>query len=214
MSQKIKCEYCDGSVTKVKGVLPFKSKALGAVNVPDIEQHKCSKCGNTVISLDEADKVTAFIKNKEQEIINNLPACVFISLNQAAERLGITKQAFSKHPRIKRGFIYSITIDNKKYFYKRSVEAFKATKDGRVSLTYLSIINQIDVGVCAEKPIEIAYIPLSVFQQSFGEMAFKVIYSQQSNKPLEVDTNFDDDLFISSTFYKQQPNYISCDSTH
>ena len=151
MSQKTKCEYCDGSVTKVKGVLPFKSKALGAVTVPDIEQHKCSKCGNTVISLDEADKVTTFIKNKEQEIINNLPVCDFISLNQATERLGITKQAFSKHPRIKRGFIYSITIDNKKYFYKRSVEAFKETKDGRVSLSYSSIINQIDLSVKADQ---------------------------------------------------------------
>jgi hypothetical protein len=214
MSQKTKCEYCDGSVTKVKGVLPFKSKALGAVNVPDIEQHKCSMCGNTVISLNEADKVTAFIKNKEQEIINNLPACDFISLNQAAERLGITKQAFSKHPRIKRGFIYSITIDNKKYFYKRSVEAFKATKDGRVSLSYLSIINQIDVGVCAEKPREIAYIPLSAFQQSLGEMAFKVIYLQQNNKPLAIDTNFDDEQFIPAALYNQQPYYISCNTTH
>ncbi len=151
MSRKTKCEYCDGSVTKVKGILPFKSKALGAVTVPEIEQHKCSKCGNTVISLDEADKVTEFIRIKEQEIINNLPACDFISLNQAAERLGITKQAFSKHPRIKRGFIYSIIIDNKKYFYKRSVEAFKETKDGRVSLSYSSIINQIDVSVKADQ---------------------------------------------------------------
>ncbi len=156
MSQKTKCEYCDGLVTTVRESMPFKSKALGTVfSVPDIEQHKCSKCGNTVISLNEADKVTIFVRNKEQEAINNLPACDFISLNQAAELLGITKQAFSKHPRIKRGFIYSITIDDKKFFYKRSVEAFKATKDGRVSLSWRTIINQIEVNVQTEQPREI-----------------------------------------------------------
>lgn len=136
MSLKTKCEYCDGTVTRITGALPFKSKALGTVvSVPDIEQHKCSKCGNTVISLDEADKVADFIKNREQHIINNLPVSDFISLNQAADLLGVSKQAFSKHPRVKRGFIYSITIDNKKFFYKRSVEAFRDTKDGRVSLS-------------------------------------------------------------------------------
>ncbi len=134
--QKTKCEYCDGKITKVKTSLPFKSKALGTVTVPDIEQYTCSKCGNSSLSLDEANKVSQYVRDKEQHVISNLPVCDFISLNQAAELLDITKQAFSKHPRIKRGFIYSTTIDGKKFFYKRSVEAFKETRDGRISLNH------------------------------------------------------------------------------
>lgn len=199
MSQKTKCEYCDGTITTVREPLPFKSKALGAVVIPAIEQHKCSQCGNTVISLDEADKVTTFVRNKEQEAINNLPACDFVSLNQAAELLGITKQAFSKHPRIKRGYIYSITIDDKKFYYKRSVEAFKATKDGRVSLSWLSIFKQIE----AEPPRETTFS--QVQQQLFVGMASN-IYAQQNNKPLQIDTSADD-LFIPAALYDQQSSF-------
>lgn len=212
MSLKTKCEYCDGTVTKAIGVLPFKSKALGVVCVPDIEQHKCSKCGNTVISLDEADKVADFIKNREQNIINNLHVSDFISLNQAADLLGISKQAFSKHPRVKRGFIYSITIDNKKFFYKRSVEAFRDTKDGRVSLSWPSIINQIEVSVQAEPSREIAFSHIQ--QQILMNMASNIIYAQQNNKPMQIDPNIDNDAFIPAAVFSRQPQYISCNTTH
>lgn len=198
MSQKTSCEYCDGTITKVKTVLPFKSKALGTVNVPDVEQHKCSKCGNTSLSLDEANKVTQFVRDKEQHVINHLPASDFISLNQAAELLGISKQAFSKHPRVKRDFIYSITIDNKKFFYKRSVEAFRDSKDGRVSLSWPSIINQIEVSVKPEPPREVAFSHIQ--QQILVGMVSNIFYAQQSNNALQIDTNADD-LFVPAALY-------------
>ena len=210
MSQKTSCEYCDGTITKVKTVLSFKSKALGTVRVPDIEQHKCSKCGNTTLSLDEANKVSQFIRDKEQHIIDNLPASDFISLNQAADLLGISKQAFSKHPRIKRGFIYSISIDNKKFFYKRSVEAFRDSKDGRVSLSWASIINQIEVSVKPEPPREVACSQLQ--QQILVNMASNIIYAQQKNNPLQIDSNADD-LFIPAALYDQQSGYIRYKTT-
>jgi hypothetical protein len=210
MSQKSNCEYCDGTITKVKTVLSFRSKALGTVCVPDIEQYKCSKCGNTTLSLDEANKVSQFVRDKEQHVINNLPVSDFISLNQAASLLGISKQAFSKHPRVKRGFIYSITIDNKKFFYKRSVEAFRDTKDGRVSLSWPSIINQIEVSVKAEPPREVAFSQLQ--QQILVNMASNIIYAQQKNNPLQIDTNADD-LFIPAAMYDQQSGYTRYKTT-
>ncbi|HIJ95672.1 MAG TPA: hypothetical protein HPP94_08040 [Desulfuromonadales bacterium] len=204
MSRKTNCEYCDGTITTVKTILFFKSKALGTVRIPDIEQHKCSKCDNTSLSLDEANKVSQFVRDKEQHIIDNLPASDFISLNQAADLLGISKQAFSKHPRVKRGFIYSITIDNKKFFYKRSVEAFRDTKDGRVSLSWPSIINQIEVSVKPEPPREVSYSHLQ--QQILVNRASNFVYAQQKNNPLHIDTNADD-LFIPATMYDQQSCY-------
>lgn len=210
MSQKTKCEYCDGTITKVKTVLPFKSKALGTVSVPDIEQHKCSKCGNTSLSLDEANKVSQFVRDKEQHVINNLPASDFISLNQAAELLGISKQAFSKHPRVKRSFIYSITIDNKKFFYKRSVEAFRDTKDGRVSLSWPSIINQIEVSVQAEPPREVAFSQLQ--QHILVNMASNIFYAQQKSNSLQIDTNADD-LFVPAALYDPDSGSIRYKAT-
>jgi hypothetical protein len=205
MSRKANCEYCDGTITKVKTVLSFKSKALGTIRIPDIEQHKCSKCDNTSLSLDEANKVSQFVRDKEQHVINNLPASDFISLNQAAELLGISKQAFSKHPRVKRNFIYFITIDNKKFFYKRSVEAFRETKDGRVSLSWPSIINQIEVSVKPELPREVSYNHLQ--QHILVNIASNIIYAQKKNNPLQIiDTNADD-LFIPAAMYDQQSCY-------
>jgi hypothetical protein len=134
MHRHLKCEYCGGAIIKTRDKLKFKSKALGDVLVPDIEQSKCTKCNDVLISLDEADKVAKYIKDKEHQTIKLLPFDDMISLNAAAKILGITKQAFSKNSRIKRGFIYSAAKDNKKYYYRKSVEAFKLTGDGRIAL--------------------------------------------------------------------------------
>jgi hypothetical protein len=51
--------------------------------------------------------------------------------------LGITKRAFNKNPRIVRGFILSVEKDGKKYYLKKSVEQFKLSNDGRISLGQL-----------------------------------------------------------------------------
>ena len=141
MHRHLKCEYCGGAIIKTRDKLKFKSKALGDVLVPDIEQSKCAKCNDVLISLDEADKVAKYIKDKEHQTIKLLPFDDMISLNAAAKILGITKQAFSKNSRIKRGFIYSATKDNKKYYYKKSVEAFKITGDGRISIMTKNEVN-------------------------------------------------------------------------
>jgi hypothetical protein len=115
--------------------LPFNSKAIGKLSVPGIEQFKCTKCGNTLVSLNETDKILDFVNRKEQEAINRLPIGDFLSMNEAAGILGVSKQAFNKNPRIKRGFIYFIKKDGRKYYYKKSVEEFKRTgKDGRINL--------------------------------------------------------------------------------
>jgi hypothetical protein len=210
MSLKANFECCDGTITKVKTFLSFKSKALGTVLVPDIERHECSKCGNASLSLDEANKVSQFVRDKEQHVINSLPVSDFISLNQAAGLLGISKQAFSKHSRVKHEFIYSITIDNKKIFYKRSVEAFRDTKDGRVSLSWPSIINQIEVSVKAEPPREVTF---SQFQQQIlVNMASNIIYAQQKNNPPQIDTTVDA-LFIPVALYDQEFGYTRYKTT-
>ena len=213
MSQKTNCEQCDGEIAKVITPLSFRSKALGTVDVPDVEQYVCSTCGNSTLTLDEANKVSQFVRDKEQHVINSLPACEFISLNQAAELLGITKQAFSKHPRIKRGFIYSITIDNKKYYYKRSVEAFKETRDGRISLSHHAVVKQIDVELTKDVQQEVSYIPLDLFGQfSNNEFGFKVFYSS-SNNPMDAESTATDSLIFPGVF-ELRSNYISCRTTH
>ncbi|QSV46240.1 helix-turn-helix domain-containing protein [Geobacter benzoatilyticus] len=131
----MRCDMCNGAVSSVIGSISFASKVLGRILVPHVKHSKCRDCGDISIDFNESKKIHDFISKKESDAIYSLPIGDFISLNEAADILGITKQAFSKHSRIKRGFIYSVTIDNKKLFYKKSVEEFKRTgKDGRIML--------------------------------------------------------------------------------
>ena len=54
-----------------------------------------------------------------------MPIGNFIATNEAASILGVTKQAFSKNPKIKRGLIYCKKMGARKFFLKKSVEAQK-----------------------------------------------------------------------------------------
>ncbi len=132
----MKCDLCNGEITTIIGSVNFKSKMLGTVSVPAIKHSKCMNCGEILIDYSESKKAHAYIIKREIETLKSLPIGDFISANIAADILGITKQAFSKHSRIKRGFIYSVTQDDgKKRYYKKSVEEFKRTgKDGRLAL--------------------------------------------------------------------------------
>jgi len=128
------CHGCSGKIIEVKKDYHFESKALGIVQVPNITFHECTSCGKRVINFQEAKKVTDFVHKKELQALCRLPIGEFLSQNQAAEILEMSKQAFSKNSRIKRGFIYFVQIDGKKFYYSRSVEQFKKNRDGRIRL--------------------------------------------------------------------------------
>lgn len=131
----MKCEMCNGKLSKVKEELEFSTPALGKLLIPNVTFFKCNECGEKLLTPEISNKVTDYVKTKEQEAINSLPIGEFISLNEAAEILGVTKQAFSKNPKIKRGWIYSTHIGERKYYYLKSVEFFKKKKDGRIPLS-------------------------------------------------------------------------------
>jgi YgiT-type zinc finger domain-containing protein len=131
----MKCEMCNGKLSKVKEELEFSTPALGKLLIPNVTFFKCNECGEKLLTPEISNKVMDYVKTKEQEAINSLPIGEFISLNEAAEILGVTKQAFSKNPKIKRGWIYSTNIGERKYYYLKSVEFFKKKKDGRIPLS-------------------------------------------------------------------------------
>ncbi|MEK7485403.1 MAG: YgiT-type zinc finger protein [Planctomycetota bacterium] len=130
----MKCEMCNGKLSKVKEELEFLTPSLGKLLIPNITFFKCNNCGEKLLNPEMSDKITKYVKIKEQEAIDSLPVGEFVSLNEAAEILGITKQAFSKNPKIKRGWIYSTKIGERRYYYQKSLAAFKKKKDGRIPL--------------------------------------------------------------------------------
>jgi hypothetical protein len=133
------CDRCDGILNHNVGEVPFKSKIIGTLTVPGVHHLKCQKCGYYLISYEGAGTINAYLEEKETEAINSLPIGEFVSANKAAEILELTKQAFSKNKRIKRGFILSAEIDGKRLYNRRSVELFKNTNDGRFLLEPPSI---------------------------------------------------------------------------
>lgn len=172
----MRCDICNGTKCRIIGSIAFRSRPLGEILVPSIEHSKCSNCGDISIDYNETKKINKYIQEKENEAISSLPIKHFISQNEAADFLNISKQAFSKNSRIQRGFIYSVTIDNKKLYYKKSVEEFKRTgKDGRinvcqqiVSQNVSKIYIQSDISIGTQIP----YYSVDVVNQDFMHNIF------------------------------------------
>lgn len=131
----MKCDECNGTLNIVTGDFPIEFKSLGEISVPDITYTKCESCGDILLSSDMAQRVSTFKKQKVYELIEQLPVGDFLTVNEAIEILGVTKQAFSKNNKIKRGFIYYVEINKKKLYHNKSVELFKETGDGRFLLS-------------------------------------------------------------------------------
>ena len=130
----MKCAICNGESIQKVGTIEFDSKSLGKIIVPNIIHHLCKSCGETLINIEQSEKVISYVKKREQEAIEQLPIGNFISSNEAAKILGVTKQAFSKNPKIKNGLIYSVDINGRKLFDRRSVVLFNKTGNGKYRL--------------------------------------------------------------------------------
>lgn len=139
------CTYCNIKFAKRKGELEFKSRSLGKVVVPDLQYLECDNCGEKLISPEEGEKAIEFIEKEEHKAVNNLPVGEFVTAGEAAEMLGITKQAFSKNQKIKRGLIYSVKIGRIKCYHRKSIALFKEKNNGKFLLPRQE--------VCLEKEI-------------------------------------------------------------
>ncbi len=135
----MECAICNGRVEKKKGDVEFDSRVIGEISVPNLEYSECQECGDKLFTLEMSDKAVHCIAKKEQQEIDILPVKEFISVKDAAKILGITKQAFSKHPKVKRGLILSTTIDNRRYYLRKSVDLFKEKGNGKFLISHRRI---------------------------------------------------------------------------
>jgi predicted DNA-binding protein (UPF0251 family) len=174
----MRCDLCNGTRCKITGSIPFRSKPLGEITVPSIEYYRCRNCGDISIDNNEAIKINNYIQLKENEAISSLPIKDFISQKEACEMLGVSKQAFSKNSRIKRGFIYSVTKDGRKYYYKHSVEEFKRTgKDGRLNICQQNTWTDISNLYIFDKTIAHGSIPFYSVWEDVSRKKIKTIYT-------------------------------------
>lgn len=128
------CALCNGKLVNKTAPVEFKSRSIGKILVPNLKFIECENCRDKLLTPEESDKAIDYIAKKEKEAINNLPVKDFITANEASKILEITKQAFSKHPKIKRGLIYFVKIGGRKYYNRKSVELFKDKGNGKYLL--------------------------------------------------------------------------------
>lgn len=136
----MKCALCDGKLVEAKGRVAFGSRALGHVDVPSLEFLECIDCGDTLLSPEMSEKAVDFIERKEQEAVAHLPIGQFITAGEAAGILDVSKQAFSKNPRVKKGLIFSRKIGERRYYDRKSVELFKEKRNGKYKLPAAGLV--------------------------------------------------------------------------
>ena len=129
------CSLCNAETTRKTEDHLCRSKILGDVLVPLVEVESCMSCGASKLSTEAEGKISDYLKMLEKDAINSLPADILISAGQAAAILGVSKQAFSKNPKIKKGFVYFTMIGTKKFFFRSSLKLYKKSGDGRFPIT-------------------------------------------------------------------------------
>ncbi len=129
------CSLCNAETTRKIEDFFCESKIIGDVLVPSVEVEKCLGCGALKLSAEAENEVSHYLKMLETNAIISLPADNLISAGQAAGILGVTKQAFSKNPKIKKGFVYFTYVGTKRVYFRSSVELFKTSGDGRFPIT-------------------------------------------------------------------------------
>lgn len=129
------CSLCNAKTRQKREDYFHISKIIGAVLVPAIKFSECLGCGEVTLSPEANDEVSIYVAEQELSAITTLPANDLISAGQAANILQVTKQAFSKNSKCKKGFVYSIMIGAKKAYFRSSIELFKKTGDGRFPIT-------------------------------------------------------------------------------
>ncbi len=169
------CPECDGTIDIIVGKLSFKSRMLGDIEVPRVTYKLCAGCQEITIAADESRGIDRYLSMRETSALGSLPVREFITLNEAASILEISKQAFSKNPRIKRGFIYFVSRGNSRLYLKKSVEEFvKNGKDGRIRLKE------------KVRPVTVEKIPQRVWQkQTEGpaeRKAYAVWFAEEAGK--------------------------------
>ena len=130
----MKCNECGGEFLEKFGSLKLHDNRIGNYQVNDIQYYKCNECDEVLFPA----TTLRIIEEKESEVlsklIGKLPIDEFIGATEAAEILGISRQAIHKHKRIRRGFIYSKIFEGRRVYDKKSLEMFKRYGDGRYPL--------------------------------------------------------------------------------
>lgn len=131
----MKCFDCGGTYIPIHGNLLMENDlSIGNYYIENVDWLACNKCGRKLFSSTTVDTIEAKREERFTHVLHLEPVGAFIGSTEVCKILGVTRQALSKHRRIRRGFIYAVDIGRTRLYHRKSVEQFKNTKDGRFQL--------------------------------------------------------------------------------
>ena len=128
------CLDCGSNITELVGDVILENKTIGRFIVENVFYHKCDNCGELLFPLETLKTIEAKEKEIKEYRLSQYPIADFIVAIEAAEILGVTRQALHRNRRIRRGFIYFMNFGGKIAYLKKSVELYRDTGDGRLLL--------------------------------------------------------------------------------
>lgn len=130
----MKCYNCGGNLLEKSGVLQIPSDTIRSYQVENADYSLCASCGEIILSNETWRKAEQIESKQIKKLIGNMPITDFVGAKKAADLLGMSRQALHKHRRIKRGFVYFYTFEDKIFYHLESLMLFKETGDGRFNL--------------------------------------------------------------------------------
>lgn len=125
------CYECGGTLHKVTNPYTYSDPHVGEIVVSGIPYYQCDSCDEVLLT----EKISIAIEEERERRITwylkQSPVSAFVTSSEAAKILGVTRQAFNKNRRIKRGFIYQTTLGDISIFLYESVMQYMRTGDGR-----------------------------------------------------------------------------------
>ena len=128
------CCECGSTYLETQGLLQIHDLFVGPVTISHAHYYKCTNCQGLLYSVETAKAIDSARAERLEELLAARPIRDFVSATEAASMLGISRQAFSKNRRIRRGFIFQTTVSGSIFYLRESVHRFKQAGDGRFLL--------------------------------------------------------------------------------
>lgn len=134
----MKCIYCGNDMARKSGVYAGKVSFIGEVTIPNAEWDECEQCHERLFPAVLCQQLdTASAEKKRHLLRTGFVVDDYISVAETIQILGVTRQALHKNTRI-----YWIENCGNRLYLRRSVEQYKATKDGRFNLDPASLVDE------------------------------------------------------------------------